>query len=60
MYIILDDNVYDVPSFAEMHPGGENLLIDFAGLDATEAFEDVGHTNEAREILESLNIGRRV
>jgi cytochrome b5 len=28
-----------------------------AGQDATEAFEDVGHSDEAREILEGLQIG---
>lgn len=28
-----------------------------AGQDATEAFEDVGHSDEAREILEKLIIG---
>lgn len=27
------------------------------GKDATEAFEDVGHSDEAREILEKLYIG---
>lgn len=27
------------------------------GQDATEAFEDVGHSDEAREILEKLLIG---
>lgn len=29
----------------------------FLGKDATEAFEDVGHSDEAREILESLYVG---
>jgi cytochrome b5 len=27
------------------------------GQDATEAFEDVGHSDEAREILEGLKVG---
>lgn len=31
--------------------------MDVAGQDATEAFEDVGHSDEAREILEGLLIG---
>jgi cytochrome b involved in lipid metabolism len=33
------------------------VLIDVAGQDATEAFEDVGHSDEAREVLEGLLIG---
>ena len=37
--------------------GGEEVLLDVAGQDATEAFEDVGHSDEAREILQGLLIG---
>ncbi len=37
--------------------GGEEVLLDLAGMDATEAFEDVGHSDEAREILAGLKIG---
>ena len=32
-------------------------MMDVGGQDATEAFEDVGHSDEAREILEGLLIG---
>ena len=32
-------------------------MLDVAGQDATEAFEDVGHSDEAREILEGLLVG---
>ncbi len=31
--------------------------MDVAGQDATEAFEDVGHSDEAREILSTLLVG---
>lgn len=37
--------------------GGEEVLLDVAGQDATEAFEDVGHSDEAREILQGLLVG---
>jgi hypothetical protein len=40
-----------------MVSGGEEVLLDVGGQDATEAFEDVGHSDEAREILEGLKIG---
>ena len=33
------------------------MLVDVGGQDATEAFEDVGHSDEAREVLEGLLIG---
>ena len=32
-------------------------MLDVGGQDATEAFEDVGHSDEAREILQTLRIG---
>lgn len=32
-------------------------MLDVAGQDATEAFEDVGHSDEARETLDQLLIG---
>lgn len=34
--------------------GGEEVLLDVGGQDATEAFEDVGHSDEARQILEGM------
>jgi cytochrome b5 len=37
--------------------GGEEVLLDCAGQDATEAFEDVGHSDEAREILTGMLVG---
>lgn len=40
-----------------MYRGGEEVLLDVGGQDATEAFEDVGHSDEAREILEGLKVG---
>jgi cytochrome b involved in lipid metabolism len=39
------------------HPGGEEVLLDEGAKDATEAFEDVGHSDEARELLEKYYVG---
>lgn len=33
------------------------MLLDVAGQDATDSFEDVGHSDEAREILAGLLVG---
>ena len=38
--------------------GGEEVLLDVGGQDATEPFEDVGHSDEAREILDGLLVGK--
>ena len=42
------------------HPGGEEILIENAGVDSTENFEDVGHSSDAREMLEEYYIGHSV
>ena len=39
------------------HPGGEEILIENAGTDSTESFEDVGHSSDAREMLEAYYVG---
>ncbi len=43
------------------HPGGEDTLREFqiknnANLDATNAFEDVGHSADSREIMKKYLI----
>ncbi|KAH6629076.1 cytochrome b5-like heme/steroid binding domain-containing protein [Boeremia exigua] len=57
LYIVVHDKVYDCTSFVDEHPGGEEVLLDVGGQDSTEAFEDVGHSDEAREILDGLLVG---
>jgi len=57
LYVVIDGKVYNVSSFVDEHPGGEEVLLDVAGQEATEAFEDVGHSDEARGILDGMLIG---
>eukprot|EP00095_Tigriopus_kingsejongensis_P001762 maker-scaffold183_size276960-snap-gene-1.30 protein:Tk01762 transcript:maker-scaffold183_size276960-snap-gene-1.30-mRNA-1 annotation:"cytochrome b5" len=57
IWIVLHDKVYDVSKFLDEHPGGEEILIENAGQVATEAFEDVGHSTDAREMLKDYLIG---
>lgn len=42
------------------HPGGEEVLLEQAGQDGTEAFEDVGHSSDARQMMEPYKIGQLV
>ncbi|XP_062235184.1 cytochrome b5 [Platichthys flesus] len=56
-WIILHHKVYDVTKFLEEHPGGEEVLREQAGGDATESFEDIGHSSDAREMASSMVIG---
>ncbi|KAK4154354.1 putative membrane bound hemo protein [Chaetomidium leptoderma] len=57
LYVVIHDQIYDVTKFVDEHPGGEEVMLDVAGQDATEAFEDVGHSDEARETLGPLKVG---
>ncbi|KAG5312145.1 PREDICTED: cytochrome b5-like isoform X1 [Acromyrmex echinatior] len=59
-WIIIHNNVYNVTSFLNEHPGGEEVLLEQHGQDATEAFEDIGHSTDARQMMESYKIGELV
>uniref|UniRef100_A0A4W4G0A3 Cytochrome b5 heme-binding domain-containing protein n=1 Tax=Electrophorus electricus TaxID=8005 RepID=A0A4W4G0A3_ELEEL len=56
-WLIIHEKVYDITSFLEEHPGGEEVLLEQAGGDGTESFEDVGHSTDAREMLQQYCIG---
>lgn len=49
--------VYDVTNYLDNHPGGAEVMLDVAGQDADEFFEDIGHSNEARNELKKHLIG---
>jgi len=44
--------------FLLQHPGGDEVLKEQHGLDASNAFEDVGHSNDAREQMQQYEIGQ--
>ena len=44
-------------SYLDEHPGGAEVMLDVAGQDADEFFEDIGHSKEARKELEKHFIG---
>jgi cytochrome b involved in lipid metabolism len=56
-WLVIHDNVYDVTKFLEEHPGGEEVLLEQAGKDATEHFEDVGHSTDARTMMKDYLVG---
>ena len=57
IWMVIHDKVYDVTKFLDEHPGGEEILIEHAGVDATEPFEDVGHSTDARDMMQEYLIG---
>ena len=46
--------VYDVSKFMDEHPGGDEVLLSEAGRDGSDAFEDVGHSDDARALLPGM------
>ncbi|PCG91367.1 Cytochrome b5 [Penicillium occitanis (nom. inval.)] len=57
MWIVVHGKVYDVTKYVQDHPGGPDVLIDGAGQDVTAAYEEVGHSEDANEILATYLIG---
>jgi len=57
LWLIIHNKVYDVTKFSQEHPGGIEVLLDKGGHDATSAFEDVGHSSDARKLLTEFEIG---
>ena len=45
--------------YMEDHPGGSEILLELVDepLEADDRFEDIGHSKEARKILQGLYIG---
>ncbi|KAL3511027.1 hypothetical protein ACH5RR_030428 [Cinchona calisaya] len=56
-WVVIDGKVYDVSAYLDEHPGGDDVLLSATGKDATEEFEDAGHSKSARELMEKFCIG---
>lgn len=57
LWMVVHNKVYNLTSFAALHPGGAEVLLDCAGADASEAFEDVGHSQDAFDMLAPYLVG---
>lgn len=42
------------------HPGGGELITEWAGRDATKGFDDFGHSNDAKKMLRPFRIGELI
>lgn len=57
LHILIKGKVYAISKFLDEHPGGDEVLLGEAGKDATESFEDVGHSDEARSLMDQYCVG---
>ena len=55
--MIIHNDVYNVSTFLSDHPGGEEVLMDHAGTDASSSFDDIGHSEEAHELMKKYFVG---
>jgi hypothetical protein len=56
LWFIIDSKVYDVTEFIDAHPGGEAVLKQVGGTDATDAFYNL-HRQEVLQKYSNLCIG---
>jgi len=59
-WVAIDQKVYDLTEFKEIHPGGDKIVEDNAGRDATHEFRKANHheSNEITSMLTMYCIGR--
>lgn len=50
--------VLNVTGFLDEHPGGEEVLLEYAGKDVTRAFDDVGHSKAAQNLVSKFQVGQ--
>jgi cytochrome b involved in lipid metabolism len=58
--LVIHNKVYDVTEFLNEHPGGEEVLLDHVGKDASEDFNDVGHSTDAIALMSKYLVGEIV
>ncbi|KAJ3071636.1 hypothetical protein HK102_006397, partial [Quaeritorhiza haematococci] len=56
-WIIVDSAVYDVTKFMMLHPGGEGVIMEYAGQDATEAFYSLHRHEVIKKFAPRLLLG---
>lgn len=59
-YVTLGSKVFDITAFLNDHPGGGDLILEYAGRDVREIMEDVishAHSEAAYEVLDDHLVG---
>lgn len=56
-WIVIHGRVYDVTEFMADHPGGPDAIMEYAGKDCSEPFEDTGHSASAKGMLKKYEVG---
>jgi len=51
--VVYNNNKYDIGNYLDKHPGGKAILERYENKDITEKFNQIGHSNVAKNILET-------
>ncbi|KAG0163237.1 hypothetical protein DFQ28_000261 [Apophysomyces sp. BC1034] len=53
LWLIIHGKVYDLTEFVSQHPGGPNVILKYAGKDATDAYDDIHPPDMVDRYLEA-------
>ena len=56
-WTVIYDKVYDVTDYLDLHPGGQEVLLEYVGYDSTVAFRGVAHSKAAFRSLDKYCVG---
>lgn len=56
-WVVIYDRVYDITTFIDEHPGGGDIMLEYAGQDASTAFRSSGHSRMATKALDRFLVG---
>ncbi|CAF1528300.1 unnamed protein product, partial [Didymodactylos carnosus] len=59
-WMVVRDLVYNLTDFIKEHPGGYDIMLEYAGTDATMAFVDKPHSKNAWWSLQKYLVGELV
>ena len=51
-------NVYDVTKYLDDHPGGDDIMKENSGIDASDEFWDIGHSEQAMDDMKQYIVGQ--
>ena len=46
--------MYDVTKYLDSHPGGSEVMMEVMGKYADDMFEDIGHSQDARNVMKQF------
>lgn len=58
LWVVVYDRVYDVTEWQHSHPGGDFILQEYGGKDASEMFRSVQHSKDALSIRPNFMVAR--